>query len=115
MGLIAADIQPLQNLPILHRFQDQPEEKAKWVEQFVGKGLEAIETMLQETAGTYAYGDSITLADACIIPQCHSARRFNIDMNRFPTILRVEAAANALTSFKNASYQSQPDCPEELR
>ncbi|RKP13578.1 glutathione S-transferase [Piptocephalis cylindrospora] len=115
MGLVAEDIQPLQNLSILQHFHDRPEDKAQWIEQYVGKGLEAVETILKNTAGTYAFGDTVSMADALIIPQCHSARRFNLDMNRFPTILRVEAAASALPSFQAASYQAQPDCPEELR
>jgi maleylacetoacetate isomerase/maleylpyruvate isomerase len=38
-------------------------------------------------------GDEITVADLCLIPQCYNARRYEIRVEDYPTIARIEALA----------------------
>lgn len=40
----------------------------------------ALEHKLQQTAGKYCVGDEVTMADLCLVPQCHNASRFSVDM-----------------------------------
>ena len=49
-------------------------------------------------------------ADVCLVPQLYNARRFNVPIDDFPTLLRVEANANALEAFAAAhpDRQEQP-------
>lgn len=35
----------------------------------------ALEAMMKNTAGTYSYGDQVTLADVCLVPQVFGAKR----------------------------------------
>jgi maleylpyruvate isomerase len=38
-----------------------------------------------------------------------SARRFNVDMNRWPLISAIDKACGELEAFKNAAPNQQPD------
>jgi glutathione S-transferase len=46
-------------------------------------------------AGEFAVGNQLTAADLFLVPQVDSARRFGVDVSRFPRVLRAEAAALA--------------------
>ena len=65
--------------------------------------------MVQPLAGRYCVGNAITLADAALIPQLYNARRFEVDLAPFPTLVRVEAALAALPAFQAAHAEAQVD------
>jgi len=54
-------------------------------------------------------GDTVSLADICLVPQLDSARRFDLDLGQFPTITGVDANARALSAFAAAAPENQPD------
>ncbi|ORX67814.1 Maleylacetoacetate isomerase [Linderina pennispora] len=113
MGVICADTQPLQNLKIL---KTKPEsERAAYAVQIIEDGLAVADKMLESTSGKYCLGDEVTLADCCLIPQLYNAHRFGVDMDKFPNVKRIELNTAKLDAFVDAHWQSQPDCPEELR
>ncbi len=60
-------------------------------------------------AGTYCVGNSVSLADAALVPQLYNARRFEIELSPYPTLLRVEAAVAGLPAFQRAHPDSQSD------
>jgi len=113
--IINSGTQPLQNLSVLQKLGDLNVDKAEWAKFYITQGLQAVETMLEKTAGKYCYGDSVSMADLCLIPQLHNAERFKVDMSAFPKIVAVQKALEELPAFKAAHAFSQPDCPEELR
>jgi len=53
----------------------------------------------------------VTIADVYLVPQLYAARRFNVDVAPYPTLLRVEAACAALPAFQSAHADAQPDAP----
>ena len=71
--------------------------------------MRAFEKEISKTSGKYCYGDSVTLADLCLIPQMYNARRFNCDISGWVTCLRVEAALNELPEFQGAVPEKQGD------
>lgn len=85
--------------------------KAAWAKQVITEGFNGLEAILADTAGVYAVGDEVTLADAYIVPQMFNAVRFGVDIEKFPIISRVAAAAKALPAFAAADPDSQPDKP----
>ena len=64
-------------------------------------GLEALETQLAREAstGTFCHGDAPTIADICLVPQLANARRVDLDLAPYPTLLRIESACAALPAF----------------
>lgn len=110
---IAADIHPPGNLRVLDKltadYRADEAARAAWVRTWIEAGFEAIEHRLQSTPGHLSYGDAPTLADICLVPQVFNARRFNVDMTRFPLIARTDAALNQLDAFLDAQPSRQPD------
>ncbi|KAM9293850.1 maleylacetoacetate isomerase [Gastrophryne carolinensis] len=110
--LIASGIQPMQNLPVLQRAGDG---KAEWAQHFIHVGFQALELMLQGTAGRYCVGDEVTMADLCLVPQVANADRFKVDMAPFPIIARINQSLLQLEAFQVSHPSRQPDTPAELR
>jgi len=53
-----------------------------------------------------------TMADCCLVPQVYNAKRFKVDMARFPTIRRVNDACLEREEFDKARPENQPDAPK---
>lgn len=102
-------IQPLQNLSILQEIEKLGGDKQAWGAKWNRRGLGAMEAIARETAGRFLVGDDVSIADVCLVPQLYAARRFNVDLAAFPTLLRVEAACAELEAFKQAHADAQPD------
>jgi maleylpyruvate isomerase len=51
----------------------------------------------------------VTVADICLVPQVYNARRFKVPLDRFPAIVAVDAALQALPAFEAARPEKQPD------
>ncbi|KXN69653.1 maleylacetoacetate isomerase [Conidiobolus coronatus NRRL 28638] len=109
---IASDIQPVQNLRVLNKIGD---EKVQWANHFITIGFEALEAILAKSSGKYSVGDEVTLADALVPAQVHNATRFNVDLTKFPTIVKVNDNLMKLEAFQKADWKNQPDTPEEFR
>ncbi|TNE57100.1 MAG: maleylacetoacetate isomerase [Alphaproteobacteria bacterium] len=112
---VAADIHPIQNLRVLQRVsagaEDPAATMAAWARHWITLGFDSLEKQFtrEEETGRFAHGDMPTLADICLIPQIVNARRYDVDMTRYPTILRIEEAALSLPAFQLAAPQNQPD------
>jgi len=48
-----------------------------------------------------------TAADVFLVPQLYNARRFNVPIDDFPTLLRAEENANKLEAFAAAHPERQ--------
>jgi maleylpyruvate isomerase len=108
--IVNSGIQPFQNTAVQKRVKHElhGDEKA-WARHFITHGLTALESLLKATAGRYAVGDQVTLADCMLVPQLYHARRYDVDLAPFPTLTRVEAACAALPAFQAAHADLQPD------
>jgi maleylpyruvate isomerase len=112
---IACDTHPLHNLRVLKYLTKDlgltEEQKSAWISRWMTEGFTAIEAQLAQSklTGVFCHGDTPTLADCCLVPQVFSARRFSVDLAPFPTIVRIDAACNALNAFAAAHPKQQPD------
>ncbi|KAL5008607.1 hypothetical protein ScPMuIL_014188 [Solemya velum] len=108
---ITGGIQPLQNLQVLKKIGDAG--KVEWSRHWIDKGFKALEQVLRETSGKYCFGDHVTMADACLVPQVYNAKRFNVDMEQFPIITRINDDLVLLDAFQVSDPAQQPDCPPQ--
>jgi maleylpyruvate isomerase len=112
---VACDIHPVNNLRVLLHLRDDfgasEEKRAAWQRHWISLGFAAIETLLagSRQTGRFCHGDTPTLADICLIPQLANARRVNLDLSPYPTILRIEQTALAHPAFAAALPSAQPD------
>ena len=110
---IVSDIQPLTSLRVVqhlqHRLGHEERELSGWRRHWINEGLSSLERRLAPVAGVYAYGDRVTLADLCLVPQLYHARRYHCDLLPFPVIRRVDAACLELAAFADSRPERQPD------
>lgn len=103
---VACDIHPLNNLRVLKYLSgplDQPQEaRDAWYRHWVAEGLAALEALARPRAGLFAFGDSPSLADICLVPQLYNARRFGVPLDDYPTLVAADATANSLEAFAMA-------------
>lgn len=110
--VLAADTHPVQNLKVLNALRGLglPEEAiTKWAAETNAAGLEACEALLANSPGPFCFGATPTLADSCLAPQLGSARRFGVDVGRFPRLLERETTCLDLPAFTEAVPSEQPD------
>jgi maleylpyruvate isomerase len=112
---VACEIHPLNNLRVLkylkHTLAVGDEAKDAWYRHWIECGFATLETHLagDSRTGKFCFGDSPTMADACLVPQVFNAQRFKIDVARFPTIQRIHDQASQLDAFVRAAPAVQPD------
>jgi maleylacetoacetate isomerase len=97
---INSGTQPLQNLNAVQLHSSDPEEQKKWHQTWIKKGLHAYETLAQQTAGKFSVGDTLTMADLFLIPQCYNAKRQEVSLESFPTIQRIHENALKMESCR---------------
>jgi len=114
-ALIGCDVHPLNNrrvLQVLRRSMNCDETAIeKWCATWIEDGFDAFETMLDGSPkdGHFCFGDAPTIADVYLIPQVESARRFNVDVTRWPRIHAIDAACAGIDAFHLATPAKQID------
>lgn len=112
---IACDIHPINNLRILKYLTDEMQvtdaAKDAWYHHWIHEGFTALEKTLSEykNVGSFAFGESVTLADAFIVAQMYNARRFDVDLTNYPRLVAIEQHCLSLVEFQDARPESQPD------
>jgi maleylacetoacetate isomerase len=104
--IVACDIHPLNNLRVLKYLVgplgQQENTKNQWYAHWIREGFGALESMATPRAGHFLFGDKPTLADICLVPQMYNARRFNVPLDDFPLLGRVDREANRMEAFAAA-------------
>ena len=108
---VACDIHPLNNLRVLKYLKNElgrsQEEVDRWYAHWINEGLPALEAMAAPRAGRFLFGDAPTGADVCLVPQLYNARRYDVPLDDYPTLLRAEKNANALEAIASAHPDRQ--------
>ena len=114
-AIVGCDIHPINNRRILEylRKQFKCDEAAinAWCATWISDGFDAFEALLagDTQRGDFCFGGAPTLADLYLVPQVESARRFKVDLARWPRIQAVDAACARLDAFRLAAPALQPD------
>ncbi|MBD8678132.1 maleylacetoacetate isomerase [Sphingomonas sp. CFBP 13720] len=102
--VIVADIHPIDNLRVLRRLETQfgadAGAKAEWYRHWIAQGFDALEAVAPSD-GLFG-GGSPGVVECCLIPQCYNARRFDMDMARWPRLAAIDAAMTVLPAFAAA-------------
>ncbi|MGI2170557.1 maleylacetoacetate isomerase [Shewanella sp. MF05960] len=110
---IACEIHPLDNLRVLqYLVKDMgvsDADKMRWYQHWITVGFTALEAQLSQYSGRFCFGDTPSLADICLVPQVYNAKRFNVPLDDFPNIVRIDTACNQLAAFADAAPEQQHD------
>lgn len=116
---ISGGIQPLQNLETTVNYTEPlelapltPEQRKKVSQYWITKKLADLEKLVKPSAGKYCVGDEVTMADVCLVPQMFNARRFEIDLTKFPLLKDIDERLQELKVFKDGHPLACPDAPK---
>jgi maleylpyruvate isomerase len=107
--LVNSGVQPLQNLSVLQHVDALGADKIAWGRYWIQRGLDRMAQAVEATAGQFCVGDSVSLADLCLIPQLYNARRFGCDSTAWATLKRIEETCVARPAFIAAEPSNQVD------
>ena len=106
-------IQPLQNFSVLKYIEQEFEaDKKKWCQKWIARGFDSLEVLLKNKSGKFCFGDTLTCADVFLVPQVYNARRFEVDMKKYPTLEKVEQHCLSLEAFQKSIPENQIDAPK---
>jgi maleylpyruvate isomerase len=114
-AIVGCDVHPVNNRRILealrHDFGADDAAVNRWCATWIRAGFDAIEALLaaDPERGEFCFGHTPTLADVYLIPQVESARRFKVDLARWPRVMGVDAVCARLEPFRQAAPALQPD------
>ena len=112
---ITSDIHPINNVRVLRylikKLSINNEAKDEWYQHWVKVGLGSIEKQLSNDSrvGRFAYGDHPGLIDICLVPQLFNALSAKVDVEPYPTLMRIFHECMKLPAFIDASWEKQID------
>lgn len=110
---ICCDIHPLNNLRVIRYLKEtlvvSDEQFDTWYAHWIHEGFRSAEQTAQAHGGPFVFGDTVSFADCCLIPQIYNARRFNVSLDAFPTLVAIDAHCHTLPAFAEATPEKQPD------
>ena len=113
--IVACEIHPLNNLRTLKHiraaYKLDDEGVNAWYRHWIAAGLASLESYLVAAGrtGLYAFGDMVTVADCCIVPQIFNAKRFDCRLDHVPTVMGIFDRCMELPAFIEAQPARQPD------
>lgn len=114
--LIACDMHPINNLRVLNQLREQfkatDEQITTWYHHWLKTGFDALELKLTQLPrkNHVCYGNDVTLADICLIPQVYNAKRFNFSLQHYPLVQEINDYCLSLPAFYNAVPELQNEC-----
>ncbi len=112
---IACEIHPLNNLRVLQHLTGtlgiSEDAKLAWIRHWIAEGFRALEAeaVRYQDRGPYCFGEQLTFADVCLVPQWFNAERFQCDVTPYPRLAAIVATCQALPAFLAAHPSRQPD------
>jgi maleylacetoacetate isomerase len=114
VSIVTNDIQPVTNRRIAKALTALGGDPMAWNKDFMTRGLRAYESIVAKTAGEYSVEDSVTMADVCLIPAIWAAEKNDVELEKFPTTMRVYYALSDLQAVQDAHWTRQEDTPEDM-
>ncbi|WP_337995272.1 maleylacetoacetate isomerase [Burkholderia sp. FERM BP-3421] len=110
--IVAADTHPITSMRVsaylkAHGFQDAG--VRAWQHHWLRRSFDALDALLSAERGTgrFSHGDQPTLADIALVPQVYFARRVGLELDAWPTIIRINEACLAEPAFAHAHPDRQ--------
>lgn len=104
---IACDVHPLNNLSVLKElrstFGADDAALKTWYHDWIRRGFAALERYANDRLkGRFLFGDAPGIAEITLVPQIYNARRFEMDLSAFPTLMELDVRCAELDAFQRA-------------
>ena len=104
---------PYQNLKTIQflekNFKITPEQKNQWIQNWLDQCFISLESSLKNQSGKFCFGDNLTAADAFLIPQLFSAQRFQVPIDNYPLIQKIQKNCLEQEAIQKAHPTNQID------
>lgn len=110
--MIACDLHPINNLRVLQqlRLQFKADESQinLWYHAWLKRVFDAFEKRLQDLPrkNSVCYGQDVSLADICLIPQVYNAKRYHFSLDDYPLIDEINHYCLTLPAFLGATPEA---------
>lgn len=105
---LISETHPLQNLRVIKYLRDimgqDGEAVSSWLRHWIGTGLTALEAVAPEQ-GLFG-GKAPNLLDLCLVPQMYSARRFEVPLEAYPRLVRIDMELREQPAFAAAAPEA---------
>jgi maleylacetoacetate isomerase len=106
--IIASGTQPLQNPSVLSYYTEDGEKKKTDAAYWIAKGLRTFqEVRLAGKPGLFSFGNDVTVADLCLIPQIYNALRFDVNMDGLQDLKEIYDRCLKLPACNAAAPHNQ--------
>ncbi|WP_068073936.1 maleylacetoacetate isomerase [Novosphingobium lentum] len=106
--VIAADVHPINNMRVLRSLREDygasEQQVERWIHHWISAGFEALEVAAPED-GLFG-GDAPDLTDVCLVPQMYNARRFEMDLQPYPRLTRIDAEMRQIAAVAAATPEA---------
>jgi len=113
--IIACEMHPLNNVRVLKHIKtqfgaDDAATKA-WYAHWITEGFRGLEDYLARAGRhrTFCFGDQVTMADICLVPQVFNAVRFDCPVDGYPIIKRIFDNCMQLEAVISTQPSTQQD------
>lgn len=113
--IIGCEMHPLNNVRVLKHLKAQfgADEAATkvWYAHWINEGFRGLEDYLASSGlhGQFCLGDSVTMADICLIPQVFNAARFDCPVDGYPIIKAIFDRCMTLDAVRDTQPSTQKD------
>ncbi|MDJ0921704.1 MAG: maleylacetoacetate isomerase [Henriciella sp.] len=109
--VIASDIHPLNNLRVLKYLKNvlgvDEDAKNAWYAHWIALGFEGLEQQVRRAGGgPYCFGETLSAADLCLVPQMFNARRFEVPLEAYPKLVEIDARLQLIEAFAQAAPEA---------
>jgi maleylacetoacetate isomerase len=112
---IAADLHPINNNRVRKFLATEmglaDDKVSAWYQHWIATTLTSLEADLarRPQVHPFCFGETPSIADACLVPQLANARRFGSDLSSYPLLVAIDARCQGLAAFRDAAPANQPD------
>jgi len=101
---ISVDLHPVCNLSVVRHatsnYENKPAAIREWMQHFIRPGLVAFDTLLDTFAQEpFCCGNTLSLADLCLMPQLYNAHRWGVDFSDLPRLHAIKTACAVHPAF----------------
>ncbi|PLW75963.1 maleylacetoacetate isomerase [Cohaesibacter celericrescens] len=101
--MIAMDLHPVCNLRVAKyavAHSNGGLTMQSWMQAHITPALLALEDMLE--GGDFCFGETLSIADICLLPQLYNAHRWGVTLDAMPKIKRIEDNLSTIPAFAAA-------------